>query len=64
MTSFESNAAGIELVNPNTLLFPTRIYPIPKNQIGVDVPIKLCVSINHNNSNYFHLGMVGWLCHL
>ncbi|MFQ4143730.1 hypothetical protein [Chlorogloeopsis sp. ULAP02] len=55
MTSFESNGICIEVVNPNTLLFPTRIYPIPKNQNGVDVPIKLCVSINHNNSNYFYL---------
>ncbi|MBD2729099.1 hypothetical protein H6G96_22985 [Nostoc sp. FACHB-892] len=55
MTVYESNGTSIEIVNPNTILFPTRIYPIPKKQIGINIPIKFSVSINHTNSNYFYL---------
>ncbi|MBD2531000.1 hypothetical protein H6G97_15995 [Nostoc flagelliforme FACHB-838] len=55
MTVSESNGTSIEIVNPNTILFPTRIYPIPKKQIGINIPIKFSVSINHTNSNYFYL---------
>ncbi|BAZ16058.1 hypothetical protein NIES4071_79330 [Calothrix sp. NIES-4071] len=55
MTFSQSNGIQIELVNPNTLLYPTRVYPIPKRKVGVNMPIKFHVSINHTNSNNFHL---------
>jgi hypothetical protein len=55
MTFFKSSCTRIELINPNTILFPSRVYPIPKKKNGVNVPIKFYVSINHTNLNYFHL---------
>ncbi|MEH2246058.1 hypothetical protein [Nostoc sp.] len=55
MTSYELNGISIEIVNPNTILFLTRVYPIPKKQIGINVPIKFSVSINHTSSNSFYL---------
>ncbi|MDZ8104694.1 MAG: hypothetical protein RM338_03600 [Nostoc sp. DedQUE12a] len=63
MTSFESNGRNasktdgihMEIINPNTILFPTIGYPIPPKKIGINVPIKFSVSINHTSSNYFYL---------
>ncbi|MEH2022949.1 hypothetical protein [Nostoc sp.] len=58
MTSYELNGIHIEIFAPNTILFPTRVYPIPKKQIGINVPIKFGVSINHTSSNYFYLNQL------
>lgn len=55
MYTVEPNSISIEIVNPNVILFPSRVYPIPKKQIGINVPIKFGVSINHTSSNYFNL---------
>lgn len=55
MTYYELNGTCVEIVNPNIILFPTKIYLIPKKQIGINVPIKFSVSINHTNKNYFYL---------
>ncbi len=55
MTYSEANGTRIEIINPNIIFFPTIVYPIPKKQIGINIPIKFSVSINHTNSNYFSL---------
>ncbi|BDA66365.1 hypothetical protein RIVM261_051940 [Rivularia sp. IAM M-261] len=55
MTFDELNSTQVELVSPNTILYPTRVYPSPKNKIGVNVPIKYYVSINHTNQEYFNV---------
>ncbi|MFN6481581.1 MULTISPECIES: hypothetical protein [unclassified Nostoc] len=55
MTSYESNGISIEIINPNTILFPTIVYPIPQKEIGINVPIKFAVSIKNTSSNYFYL---------
>ncbi|MBW4677488.1 MAG: hypothetical protein KME52_26880 [Desmonostoc geniculatum HA4340-LM1] len=63
MTSSEPNGTNasktdgihIEIINPNTILFSTIGYPIPPKKIGINVPIKFSVSINHTSSNYFYL---------
>lgn len=53
--AFETNGISIEISNPHQLLFPSRVYSIPQNQLGVNAPIKLSVRIVNNTSNLFHL---------
>lgn len=63
MTSFDSTdsnsleASGIqvEIVNPNQMLFPTRVYPIPKNQLGVTTNMEFTMRIINNTLNPFRL---------
>lgn len=48
--SFNSNPAeaeGIyaEIGNPNPIVFPTRVYAIPKNQLGVSTPLELGIRL-------------------
>ncbi len=58
--SFDSNASAldgisIEITNPTPRVFPTAVYPIPKNQQGAKTPVKLRLSINSTTSTPFWL---------
>ncbi|RUT08483.1 hypothetical protein DSM106972_016510 [Dulcicalothrix desertica PCC 7102] len=55
MTFDDLNSTQVELINSNIIQFPTRVHPISENKNGVNIPIKLYVSINHNNQEYFNL---------
>ncbi|KYC35658.1 hypothetical protein WA1_07545 [Scytonema hofmannii PCC 7110] len=55
MTSSQPNNIHIEITTPSQTLFPCRVYPIPKNQPGVNTPIKLHMRIAHNTSNFLYL---------
>ncbi|PHJ66158.1 hypothetical protein VF14_16470 [Nostoc linckia z18] len=51
----KTHGIHIEIINPNTILFPTVGYPIPNKKIGINAPIKFGISINNYTSNYFYL---------
>lgn len=51
----EANGIHIEIANPNPRLFPTRVYFIPKNQLGLTTPVEFTMRIINNTSNPFRL---------
>ncbi|VXD22748.1 hypothetical protein PL8927_760058 [Planktothrix serta PCC 8927] len=63
MTSFEStnsnsveaNGISLEIVNPNSMLFSTRVYPLPKNELGATTNMEFTVRIINNTLNPIRL---------
>jgi hypothetical protein len=55
MISGELNDIDLDIVIPSRILFPTRVYPIPENQLGVNAPIKLNVRVIQKTSNYLEI---------
>ncbi len=55
LNTSKTDGIHIEIINPNTILFPTVGYPIPNKKIGINAPIKFAISINNTSSNYFYL---------
>ena len=51
----QENGRQVEIANPNPIIFPTRIYSIPKNQLGVTTPLEFTMRIINNTSAPFCL---------
>ncbi|WP_017749387.1 hypothetical protein [Scytonema hofmannii] len=56
MTSSESNSISLDIHRPPRVLFPNKVaYPIPQNEMGINTPIRLSVSIFNKTSTRFRL---------
>ena len=53
--ALEANGIFIELVGPHPKVYPTRVYPIQKNLLGVNTSIPVIVRIINNTSTSFRL---------
>jgi hypothetical protein len=58
--SFDSNASALdgislEIINISPRAFPTPVYPIPKNEPGAKITVKLTVTINSTTATPFWL---------
>lgn len=58
--SFDSNAVEangifIEIANPSPRVFPTRVFPIPKNLLRANTSIQVTLRIINNTSTSFRL---------
>jgi hypothetical protein len=51
----EANGIFIEVANPNPKVFPTRVFPIPKNLLGANTSIQVTLRIINNTSTSFRL---------
>jgi hypothetical protein len=53
----ETNGINIEREISDQSIFPTRIYAIPKNQMGANTLMKLPIRIANNTSTPLHLNL-------
>ena len=55
--NLEANGINIEREISDQIIFPTRIYAIPKNQLGVPTLLKLPIRIRNNTSTRLDLNL-------